>query len=203
MQDCFLHHQTPPAIDPAALDESVDEAVARLAASQPAFADPFLQDSQALHAHPLLEHWQWDPPGEGVKSDASAGKEEGGGGSGRHPWTEEEEARFRIALEMFGPKERSLVTQGRIPVGLGAGAARSMASFIGTRSVQQVRSHAQKHFIKLVSSPGEAEASGPDVQGHADASTSRAAAGGRGGGGRRRRDDTQEASQQQEMKGGK
>ncbi|EKX31137.1 hypothetical protein GUITHDRAFT_122652 [Guillardia theta CCMP2712] len=184
MQDCFLHHQAPPAIDPAAHDESVDEAVARLAASQPAFADPFLQDSQALHAHPLLEHWQWDPPGEGVESDASAGKEEGGGGSGsagrpktkqpafrRHPWTEEEEARFRIALEMFGPKERSLVTQGRIPVGLGAGAARSMASFIGTRSVQQVRSHAQKHFIKLVSSPGEAEASGPDVQGHADALT--------------------------------
>ncbi|EKX31213.1 hypothetical protein GUITHDRAFT_122582 [Guillardia theta CCMP2712] len=182
MQDCFLHHQTPPAIDPAAHDESVDEAVARLAASQPAFADPFLQDSQALHAHPLLEHWQWDPPGEDVKSDASAGKEEGGGGSGsagrpktkqpafrRHPWTEEEEARFRIALEMFGPKERSLVTQGRIPVGLGAGAARSMASFIGTRSVQQVRSHAQKHFIKLVSSPGEAEASGPAIQGRGEA----------------------------------
>ncbi|EKX31215.1 hypothetical protein GUITHDRAFT_122584 [Guillardia theta CCMP2712] len=171
MGDRLLHHQTPPAIDPAAHDESVDEAVARMAASQPAFADPFLQDSQALHAHPLLEHWHGEPPGEGVESDASAGKEEGGGGSGsagrpktkqpafrRHPWTEEEEARFRIALEMFGPKERSLVTQGRIPVGLGAGAARSMASFIGTRSVQQVRSHAQKHFIKLVSSPSEAEA---------------------------------------------
>eukprot|EP00960_Hanusia_phi_P000177 4798-Hanusia_phi.AAC.1 len=25
-----------------------------------------------------------------------------------------------------------------------------MAAFIGTRSIQQVRSHAQKHFIKLV-----------------------------------------------------
>ena len=38
----------------------------------------------------------------------------------------------------------------------------------------------EKHFIKLVSSPGAAEASGADVRGRADASTSRAVAGGRG-----------------------
>ncbi|KAJ1485839.1 hypothetical protein T484DRAFT_1791992, partial [Baffinella frigidus] len=33
-------------------------------------------------------------------------------------------------------------------VGLGVNAADSISKFIGTRSVLQVRSHAQKHFLK-------------------------------------------------------
>jgi SHAQKYF class myb-like DNA-binding protein len=49
-------------------------------------------------------------------------------------WTEEEHQRFLDALQTVGPKD-----------------VKAIASFVGSRSATQVRTHAQKYFLKLVS----------------------------------------------------
>lgn len=59
-----------------------------------------------------------------------AGAEDGAGRSARF-WTKEEHRRFLEGLERFG-----------------AGDAHSIAWHVGTRSVTQVRTHAQKYFLK-------------------------------------------------------
>ena len=38
---------------------------------------------------------------------------------------------------------------GKVSVGLGPGVAEQIAVFVGSRSVSQVRSHAQKYFLRL------------------------------------------------------
>ena len=49
-------------------------------------------------------------------------------------WTEDEHQRFLDALQSVGPKD-----------------VKAIASFVGSRSATQVRTHAQKYFLKLVS----------------------------------------------------
>jgi SHAQKYF class myb-like DNA-binding protein len=49
-------------------------------------------------------------------------------------WTEEEHQRFLDALQTLGPKD-----------------VKAIANFVGSRSATQVRTHAQKYFLKLVS----------------------------------------------------
>jgi SHAQKYF class myb-like DNA-binding protein len=51
----------------------------------------------------------------------------------RRYWTEEEHQRFLDALQSVGPKD-----------------VKAIASFVGSRSATQVRTHAQKYFLKLV-----------------------------------------------------
>eukprot|EP00286_Rhodomonas_abbreviata_P026463 CAMPEP_0181305280 /NCGR_PEP_ID=MMETSP1101-20121128/9638_1 /TAXON_ID=46948 /ORGANISM="Rhodomonas abbreviata, Strain Caron Lab Isolate" /LENGTH=167 /DNA_ID=CAMNT_0023411171 /DNA_START=14 /DNA_END=517 /DNA_ORIENTATION=+ len=60
-------------------------------------------------------------------------------------WTKEEHGLFLEGLKMFSSRPDDTE---RPMVGLGAGVAELLATFIGTRSVSQVRSHAQKHFIR-------------------------------------------------------
>ena len=77
------------------------------------------------------------------------------GGSIRKQWTADEEERFLMALGRFAP--RSAISTGRTGGGgnqggavrLGPGVAEMISMVVGTRSVVQVRSHAQKHFIRL------------------------------------------------------
>lgn len=67
----------------------------------------------------------------------------------RRHWTPEEEERFLTALDRFGPKEAESSTgYGRVSVRLGPGVAEMISIVVGTRSVAQVRSHVQKHYIR-------------------------------------------------------
>ena len=67
----------------------------------------------------------------------------------RRHWTPEEEERFLTALDRFGPKEAKNSTgYGRVSVRLGPGVAEMISIVVGTRSVAQVRSHVQKHYIR-------------------------------------------------------
>jgi hypothetical protein len=67
----------------------------------------------------------------------------------RKHWTPEEEERFLKALHRFGPKEiESDPTTGRVSVRLGPGVAEMISMVVSTRSVAQVRSHVQKHYIR-------------------------------------------------------
>mmetsp|Transcript_71138 Transcript_71138/g.148364 ORF Transcript_71138/g.148364 Transcript_71138/m.148364 type:complete len:253 (+) Transcript_71138:58-816(+) len=61
-------------------------------------------------------------------------------------WSKEEHGLFLEGLKMFSSRPDDDTE--RPMVGLGAGVAELLATFIGTRSVSQVRSHAQKHFIR-------------------------------------------------------
>ena len=71
----------------------------------------------------------------------------------RSQWSAEDENKFIKALAKWGPEgcteakidERT----GRVTVILGPGVAEMISHVLGTRSVSQVRSHAQKHFIRL------------------------------------------------------
>uniref|UniRef100_A0A7S4NDJ2 HTH myb-type domain-containing protein n=1 Tax=Guillardia theta TaxID=55529 RepID=A0A7S4NDJ2_GUITH len=63
-------------------------------------------------------------------------------------WSPDEEARFLEALAMFSDADRRVRPDGRRSVGLGLGVARKISEYIGTRSEEQVRSHAQKHFLR-------------------------------------------------------
>mmetsp|Transcript_32208 Transcript_32208/g.72352 ORF Transcript_32208/g.72352 Transcript_32208/m.72352 type:complete len:206 (-) Transcript_32208:218-835(-) len=61
----------------------------------------------------------------------------------KRPWTPEEEERFQAAMERFcKPKHDDG------GVGLGQGVAEVIAFVVGTRTPAQVRSHAQKYFLK-------------------------------------------------------
>ncbi|EKX38886.1 hypothetical protein GUITHDRAFT_154579 [Guillardia theta CCMP2712] len=63
--------------------------------------------------------------------------------SPKRPWTPEEEERFLAAMDRFyKPKE----DEGG--VGLGQGVAEVIAFIVGTRTAAQVRSHAQKYFLR-------------------------------------------------------
>eukprot|EP00960_Hanusia_phi_P037806 753131-Hanusia_phi.AAC.3 len=65
-------------------------------------------------------------------------------------WTEVEHQRFLDALQTVGPKD-----------------VKAIAQFVGTRSATQVRTHAQKYFIKLArmkkSAEEAAKTGGPDA----------------------------------------
>ncbi|EKX51047.1 hypothetical protein GUITHDRAFT_102971 [Guillardia theta CCMP2712] len=63
-------------------------------------------------------------------------------------WSPEEEAKFLEALAMFADTDRRVRPDGRRSVGLGMGVAGKISEYIGTRSEEQVRSHAQKHFLR-------------------------------------------------------
>eukprot|EP00286_Rhodomonas_abbreviata_P007830 CAMPEP_0181329500 /NCGR_PEP_ID=MMETSP1101-20121128/23341_1 /TAXON_ID=46948 /ORGANISM="Rhodomonas abbreviata, Strain Caron Lab Isolate" /LENGTH=131 /DNA_ID=CAMNT_0023438577 /DNA_START=155 /DNA_END=550 /DNA_ORIENTATION=- len=63
-------------------------------------------------------------------------------------WSKEEHALFLDGLKKFGTRPDDDNLNQRPMVGLGPGVAELLATFIGTRSVSQVRSHAQKHFIR-------------------------------------------------------
>ena len=54
-------------------------------------------------------------------------------------------------LELFGADATrpGLPYQGKVSVGLGPGVAEQIAVHVTSRSVSQVRSHAQKYFLRL------------------------------------------------------
>jgi hypothetical protein len=84
-----------------------------------------------------------------VQASGKPAKCKAGKVSSRKRWTPEEEGRFLKALERFGPKEVGTdPCTGRISVCLGPGVAELISMVVGTRSVTQARSHAQKHFIR-------------------------------------------------------
>eukprot|EP00961_Rhodomonas_salina_P187671 2532818-Rhodomonas_salina.1 len=55
-------------------------------------------------------------------------------------WTSDEHERFLAALQRFNGGDQE---------GLGAGVAELVSMALGTRTVSQVRSHAQKYFLRL------------------------------------------------------
>ncbi|EKX42934.1 hypothetical protein GUITHDRAFT_110980 [Guillardia theta CCMP2712] len=64
-------------------------------------------------------------------------------------WSKEEHRKFLEGLAKFCPEaEREAEKDGKISVGLGVGVAELISSHVQTRSPLQVRSHAQKHFLK-------------------------------------------------------
>ena len=58
-------------------------------------------------------------------------------------WTDEEHSKFVEGMKLFGAKD-----------------AKKIAKHVGTRDSTQVRSHAQKYFIKLAQERGEESARG-------------------------------------------
>eukprot|EP00961_Rhodomonas_salina_P234494 3169234-Rhodomonas_salina.1 len=68
--------------------------------------------------------------------------------SGKKPsfWSKTEHEKFLEGLKKFGGHGDSVVDP---PMGLGPGVAELISMLVGTRSVSQVRSHAQKYFIRL------------------------------------------------------
>ena len=92
------------------------------------------------------------PRGDGLErtsSGASAGEKRGKGNAPkRRPWSAEEHSRFLESLKRFGQKDKP-ENNGKVTVGLGPGVAELISVVVGTRTVSQVRSHAQKYFLQL------------------------------------------------------
>mmetsp|Transcript_52718 Transcript_52718/g.107543 ORF Transcript_52718/g.107543 Transcript_52718/m.107543 type:complete len:213 (-) Transcript_52718:42-680(-) len=72
-------------------------------------------------------------------------------------WTQEEHELFVKGLERFRTEETEAIgPDGKKTVGLGPGIAELLASMVGTRNPAQVRSHAQKYFLRVRKEMGEA-----------------------------------------------
>ena len=67
----------------------------------------------------------------------------------RRRWCPDEEQRFLKALEHFRNEVVINVVDGRVSVQLGPTVAEVISIMVKTRSAAQVRSHVQKHFIRL------------------------------------------------------
>ena len=68
----------------------------------------------------------------------------------RRPWSADEHARFVESLKRFGSDcTDKAESGGGVTVSLGPGVADLMAVVVGTRTVSQVTSHAQKYFLRL------------------------------------------------------
>ena len=67
----------------------------------------------------------------------------------RRRWSPDEEERFLKALKHFGKDINIHAVDGRVSVQLGPTVAEVMSIMVKTRSASQVRSHVQKHFIRL------------------------------------------------------
>eukprot|EP00960_Hanusia_phi_P061211 764782-Hanusia_phi.AAC.1 len=128
--------------------------------------DPFRADFQQafLSATDAASTDQLTDTSSSAESDANDSKEQAGAGAGsgepgskrnrkgekesasghsRH-WKEEEHERFLMALNRFSPE--TLASESG---GLGPGIAELIAVVVKTRTVSQVRSHAQKFLIRL------------------------------------------------------
>eukprot|EP00960_Hanusia_phi_P010370 303672-Hanusia_phi.AAC.1 len=104
--------------------------------------------SGSIHSSPAVAAWQAP-----TKECEPGSKTEGNGcrkpAKSNH-WTEDEHERFLRGLELFGAsKSVSFNDDGTLFVGLGAGVAEKISKIVGTRSPCQVRTHAQKYFLKM------------------------------------------------------
>ncbi len=115
------------------------------------------------------------PRGDGLErtsSGASAGEKRGKGNAPkRRPWSAEEHSRFLESLKRFGQKDKP-ENNGKVTVGLGPGVAELISVVVGTRTVSQVRSHAQKYFLQLSRTASASSAAPSSALSSQNASTS-------------------------------
>ncbi|EKX30891.1 hypothetical protein GUITHDRAFT_113584 [Guillardia theta CCMP2712] len=80
---------------------------------------------------------------------ANGGSRKSKASSSNYQWSREEHRRFVDALEKLSPLRQMLASHGRVTIGLGHGLAEMISKAVGTRSISQVRSHAQKYFQRI------------------------------------------------------